>query len=177
MSSLSRNEYIGFTLAVIIGIAVFAFGLVSVTGSSDDTSSTESQNTMTNDTTTPTNVTVQTTASGLGIADTRLGTGDEAVPGKAVFVHYTGMLDDGTVFDSNKSSDQPFGFILGQGMVIAGWEEGVQGMKVGGTRRLVIPADLAYGARGVTAPDGTVVIPANATLTFDVELVAVQNVQ
>jgi FKBP-type peptidyl-prolyl cis-trans isomerase FkpA len=62
-------------------------------------------------------------------------------------------------------------------MVIAGWEEGVQGMKVGGTRRLVIPADLAYGARGVTAPDGTVVIPANATLTFDVELVAVQNVQ
>lgn len=175
MSSLSRNEYIGITLAVIIGIAVFAFGLVSVTGSSDDTSNT-SQNTMTNDTT-PTNVPIQTTASGLGIADTLLGTGDEAVAGKAVFVHYTGMLDDGTVFDSNKNSDQPFGFILGQGMVIAGWEEGVQGMKVGGTRRLVIPADLAYGARGVTAPDGTVVIPANATLTFDVELVAVQNVQ
>lgn len=178
MTSISRNEYIGIAIAVIVGIGVFVFGMVSTTSAPDsETINTNTNNTMTNDSSNAASATVHTTASGLGIADVAVGTGDEAVNGKAAFVLYTGMLQDGTVFDSNKNATQPFGFVLGSGMVIAGWEEGVQGMKVGGARRLVIPADLAYGAAGVTAPDGTVVIPGNATLIFDVELLAVQDIQ
>jgi len=172
MSSLSRNEYIGIGVAVVIGIAVFVFGLTSFSG--DVPSAEEAQEYFTQDnTSTMTNG----QANGLIIEDTLVGQGDEAVAGKAVFMQYTGMLEDGTVFDSSKNAGQPFGFVLGQGHVIAGWEQGVPGMKVGGTRRLIIPADMAYGAAGVTAPDGTVVIPGNATLIFDVELVAVQELE
>lgn len=175
MTSLSRNEYIGIAIALIVGVAIFALGLFSST--SEDTTNTNNANETSYMNDDLSNLSVATTTSGLGILDTTEGTGDEAVVGKAAFVLYTGMLEDGTVFDSNKNSTQPFGFVLGSGMVIAGWDEGVAGMKVGGTRRLVIPASLAYGAQGVSAPDGTVVIPANATLIFDVELLAVQDVQ
>lgn len=110
-----------------------------------------------------------TTASGLQFEDTVVGTGAEAKPGHNVVVHYTGWLyengEQGAKFDSSKDRDEPFIFPLGGGMVIKGWDEGVQGMKQGGKRTLIIPASLGYGARGAGG-----VIPPNATLKFDVEL-------
>ena len=115
---------------------------------------------------------MQTTASGLQYEDTIPGTGATAAAGQRVSVHYTGWLFNNGVqggkFDSSKDRGQPFQFGLGGGQVIKGWDEGVQGMQVGGTRRLVIPADLGYGARGAGG-----VIPPNATLLFEVELLAV----
>jgi FKBP-type peptidyl-prolyl cis-trans isomerase FkpA len=115
-----------------------------------------------------------TTASGLQYDDTVPGTGEAARAGRQVRVHYTGWLHDaaapdgrGRKFDSSKDRGQPFSFALGAGEVIGGWDEGVQGMQVGGTRQLLIPPQLGYGARGAGG-----VIPPNATLLFEVELLA-----
>jgi FKBP-type peptidyl-prolyl cis-trans isomerase len=102
------------------------------------------------------------------ITDTVVGSGAEATPGKTVSVNYVGMLQDGTVFDASANHGSPITFTLGSGQVIPGWEQGIAGMKVGGKRHLVIPPDLGYGAQA-NGP-----IPANSTLVFDVELVAVQ---
>ena len=109
-----------------------------------------------------------TTESGLLIEEIRVGSGDTAVSGQFVSVHYTGWLTDGTKFDSSKDRDEPFEFPLGQRTVIAGWDEGVQGMRVGGVRKLTIPPHLGYGARGAGG-----VIPPNATLVFEVELLEI----
>jgi FKBP-type peptidyl-prolyl cis-trans isomerase len=106
--------------------------------------------------------------SGLGITDTIEGTGAEAVAGKTVDVHYVGKLADGKKFDSSRDRGRPFSFPLGAGRVIAGWDQGVAGMKVGGVRELVIPPELGYGASGAGG-----VIPPNATLHFEVELLKV----
>lgn len=111
---------------------------------------------------------VITTASGLQYEDTLLGAGQEAKAGDTVTVHYTGTLTDGTKFDSSLDRGTPFTFLLGAGKVIKGWDEGVAGIKVGGKRKLTIPAELGYGNQEV----GT--IPANSTLLFDVELLAVK---
>ena len=100
--------------------------------------------------------------------DLVVGTGAVAEPGSLVAVHYTGKLPDDTVFDSSLERGEPFQFPLGAGMVIDGWEEGIAGMKVGGKRFLIIPPDLAYGDRAVGA-----LIPPNATLIFEVELLDV----
>jgi FKBP-type peptidyl-prolyl cis-trans isomerase FkpA len=110
-----------------------------------------------------------TTASGLIYEDTVVGDGAEAKAGDHVVVHYTGWLTDGKKFDSSKDRNDPFDFPLAQRHVIAGWDEGVQGMKIGGTRKLTIPPQLGYGARGAGG-----VIPPNATLVFEVELLAIQ---
>ncbi|HBF12902.1 MAG TPA: peptidylprolyl isomerase [Deltaproteobacteria bacterium] len=114
-----------------------------------------------------------TTPTGLKYDDVKPGTGTEALKGKTVSVHYTGWLDangqKGTKFDSSVDRGQPFQFFLGGGQVIAGWDEGVAGMKVGGKRTLIIPANLGYGARGAGS-----VIPPNATLIFEVELLDVK---
>ena len=117
-----------------------------------------------------------TAPSGLQYEDTVVGEGAEATAGQRVRVHYTGWLHDadaplnrGRKFDSSKDRGTPFSFGLGQGQVIGGWDEGVQGMKVGGTRVLIIPPELGYGARGAGG-----VIPPNATLVFDVELLGVK---
>ncbi len=106
-----------------------------------------------------------TTASGLQYIDRVVGTGRQTELGDTATVHYTGWLADGTKFDSSRDRGEPFSFRVGAGRVIKGWEEGVSTMRIGGTRRLIIPPDLAYGPRG--AGD---VIPPNATLTFEVEL-------
>ena len=110
------------------------------------------------------------------MTDTKLGTGVEATPGKTVVVHYTGWLFDsaapgnkGRKFDSSRDRGDPFRFPLGAGRVIAGWDQGVAGMKVGGSRTLIIPPELGYGARGAGG-----VIPPGATLVFDVELLGVE---
>lgn len=100
--------------------------------------------------------------------DTKIGTGAEAVAGKKITVNYTGKLQDGTVFDSSIPRGEPFVFTLGAGQVIQGWEQGFAGMKVGGTRTIVVPPDMGYGARAVGS------IPANSTLIFEVELLKVE---
>ena len=120
-----------------------------------------------------------TGTGGLGIDEVKVGTGEEARAGRQVTVHYTGWLweadaaapeggRNGEKFDSSKDRGQPFDFTLGAGQVIAGWDQGVAGMKVGGKRRLLIPASLGYGARGAGG-----VIPPNATLLFEVDLLSV----
>ena len=110
-----------------------------------------------------------TTASGLMIEELVAGEGAAAAAGQRVTVHYTGWLTTGKKFDSSKDRGDPVVFPLGAGQVIRGWDEGVQGMKVGGIRKLTIPPDLGYGARGAAG-----VIPPNATLVFEVELLGVR---
>jgi len=110
-----------------------------------------------------------TTKSGLKYWDVKKGSGAEAKAGQTVKVHYTGWLTNGTKFDSSVDRKEPFEFRLGAGDVIKGWDEGVAGMKVGGTRQLRIPPELGYGASGAGG-----VIPPNAALVFDVELLGVK---
>lgn len=109
-----------------------------------------------------------TTPSGLKYVDTEVGSGESPSAGKTVTVHYTGTLTDGSKFDSSVDRGQPFQFTIGVGQVIKGWDEGVMSMKVGGKRKLIIPPALGYGASGAGG-----VIPPNATLLFDVELLGV----
>jgi FKBP-type peptidyl-prolyl cis-trans isomerase len=115
---------------------------------------------------------MKTTPSGLQIDDTEVGKGQVAIPGERVTVHYTGWLYEngtkGAKFDASRDHGETFSFPLGAGHVIAGWDEGVEGMRVGGTRVLIVPPHLGYGARGAGG-----VIPPNATLMFEVELLGV----
>lgn len=110
-----------------------------------------------------------TTASGLKYVDQVVGKGASPVKGNLVTVHYTGTLANGKKFDSSLDRNKPFSFVIGTGQVIKGWDEGVAGMKVGGKRKLIIPPELGYGSRGAGG-----VIPPNATLNFDVELLDVK---
>ena len=112
---------------------------------------------------------MQKTASGLQYVDIKEGTGASPKTGQTAVVHYTGWLVDGKKFDSSKDRGQPFSFAVGRGQVIKGCDEGVATMKVGGVRKLIIPPELGYGARGAGG-----VIPPNATLTFEVELLEIR---
>lgn len=109
-----------------------------------------------------------TTKSGLKYTDEVIGEGETPQPGQVVTVHYTGTLEDGKKFDSSKDRNKPFQFVIGIGQVIKGWDEGVMTMKPGGKRKLIIPSELGYGPRGAGG-----VIPPNATLVFDVELIEI----
>ena len=111
----------------------------------------------------------KTSPTGLQYEELQVGEGDEAKSGHTVDVHYTGWLTDGLKFDSSVDRGTPFSFHLGGGQVIRGWDEGVAGMRVGGKRKLTIPPDLGYGPRGAGG-----VIPPNATLVFEVELLRVR---
>jgi peptidylprolyl isomerase len=113
-----------------------------------------------------------TTDSGLAYYDIVTGEGAEAASGQTVLVHYSGWLEDGTLFDSSVTRGEPFSLTLGTGGVIPGWEEGLVGMKAGGKRQLIIPADLAYGEAGAGNS-----IPPNATLIFDIELLEIQGAE
>jgi FKBP-type peptidyl-prolyl cis-trans isomerase len=106
--------------------------------------------------------------SGLQYAEVVSGNGAEPHDGQTAVVHFTGWLDDGMQFDNSRDRQKPFGFQLGAGQVIKAWDEGVRGMRVGGTRRLIVPPSLGYGAKGVPG-----LIPPNATLTFDIELLRI----
>ncbi len=150
-------------LAILGGLLVLLIiigGVVVLNSGNNDTSSSGSRKA-----TSPTPVAV---SKDLKIEDLTVGTGAEAVSGKSVTVNYKGTLTDGTQFDSSYDRNQPFTFALGSGQVIQGWEQGIQGMKVGGKRRLTIPASLGYGDRA------TGKIPANSTLIFEVELLTVK---
>ena len=105
----------------------------------------------------------------LQVEEVQVGTGKEAKSGSSVAVHYTGKLTNGNKFDSSHDRGQPFTFVIGKGMVIKGWDQGIAGMKVGGKRKLTIPPDLGYGARGAGG-----LIPPGATLVFEVELLKVK---
>jgi FKBP-type peptidyl-prolyl cis-trans isomerase len=148
-------------LAVVMAIAVLGC-------QQSDTSTTETSATSTETPAAPAANEV-TTASGLKIVELAAGSGEVAATGDSVGVHYTGWLTDSTQFDSSRGTDQPLWFQIGAGGVIQGWEEGVAGMRVGGRRKLTIPPSLGYGEKGFPG-----VIPPNATLVFDVELVEVR---
>jgi peptidylprolyl isomerase len=160
-----------------VALAVAVTGCQQPQGGASATSGTTSS-TSTTSTSTSTTSTTQTTATsdgaaskeitmpnGLKYVDLKVGDGAIAESGQSATVHYTGWLTDGTKFDSSLDAGKPFTFRLGAGQVIRGWDEGVKGMRVGGKRKLTIPPDLGYGARGAGG-----VIPPNATLVFDVEL-------
>jgi len=149
---------------VVLATSLIIFG-VSCTKKENQTQTTNQQT----QTGSPTMITPPGGATELKIEDMVPGTGAEAKPGKKVSVHYTGWLTDGTKFDSSKDRGVPFPFTLGAGQVIPGWDKGVAGMKVGGKRKLTIPPQLAYGERGAGN-----VIPPNATLVFEVELLKVE---
>jgi peptidylprolyl isomerase len=134
-------------IAIIAGLALAA-GIFLFTGGSNQAVGTE-----------------VTTSSGLKYVDEVIGTGPSPKPGQSVTVHYTGKLENGTVFDTSVPRNSPYTFAIGRGSVIKGWDEGIMTMKVGGRRRLIIPPQLGYGAAGRPP-----MIPGNATLYFDVEL-------
>ncbi len=110
-----------------------------------------------------------TLPDGLKYVDLKIGKGPQPAAGQTVRVHYVGTLQDGTKFDSSRDRGQPFEFVLGEGRVIPGWDEGIKTMRVGGLRRLIVPPQLAYGDQG--AGDK---IPPNATLVFDIELLGIE---
>jgi FKBP-type peptidyl-prolyl cis-trans isomerase FkpA len=151
---MRRNFWVG--LVVLAGFC--AIHLVGTAASADDQDKDKKKEEK-----------VITTDSGLKYVELKQGTGKEAKKGDTVTVHYTGWLKSGKKFDSSKDRDEPFSFKLGAGKVIKGWDEGVAGIKVGGKRKLIIPPELAYGKRGAGN-----VIPPNAELTFEVELLKVE---
>ena len=155
MKTLSKNEWVAIVVSVFVVGFFFVFGqaLISLFTGDKSNSSKKMQN------------------QGLIVNDTVVGTGDTAQTGDRVIVHYTGKFTNGDVFDSSLSRGEPLQFVLGSGMVIKGWDEGLVGMKVGGKRTLTIPPELGYGMKNVGP------IPAGSTLIFDVELLKVEKPQ
>ena len=149
--TLNKHEWIATVIAIFVVGFFFIFGqtLVSTFSSADKKDQ-------------------MTQKSQLEVQDEQVGTGEAAVTGKRVTVHYTGRFTDGTVFDSSVSRNEPFAFVLGSGQVIPGWDQGIAGMKVGGKRILIVPPELGYG------PNDYGPIPGNSVLIFEVELLKVE---
>ena len=171
----ARHDGTRVTIAPARSAAVVAFALAAMAGTGA-AQTPSGQSAATADPSATLSSKVGANVTQLQKIDVKQGTGAEAAAGKAVIVHYTGWLYDpaapdghGKKFDSSLDRKVPFGFILGEGKVIKGWDEGVAGMKVGGKRTLVIPPNMAYGERGAGG-----IIPPNATLVFDVELVDIK---
>jgi len=164
MRTFSIKEWVAITVAVVVALFMFFGGSIASIFSPkaivDQVANPGSTNT---------DMKNISTVSGLEIYDESVGTGAEAVAGKTVTAHYVGTLTNGFKFDSSVDRGQPFSFALGAGQVIRGWDLGIQGMKVGGKRRLVISPELGYGSQSVGG-----VIPANSTLVFEVELLGVR---
>ncbi|MDE1970363.1 MAG: FKBP-type peptidyl-prolyl cis-trans isomerase [Patescibacteria group bacterium] len=158
-----KNFYVIAAGLILFGILILIFAFVRPAGepikSSPQFTETSSSSS---------HISSSTSRDGLGIQDVVVGTGTEAKNGDKVVVHYRGTLENGTQFDSSYDRNQPFSFTLGAGMVIRGWDLGVLGMKVGGVRKLTIPASLGYGDAGVPG-----VIPPRATLLFEIKLLSV----
>ena len=154
-------------IAVAVGIAVVGFMFFG--GNIINVFSGKTASAPINSTSAETEMKNISTVAGLEVYDVVVGTGTEAVAGKTVTAHYVGTLVNGTKFDSSLDRGQPFSFALGQGQVIRGWDLGIQGMKIGGKRRLVISPELGYGSQAVGG-----VIPANSTLVFEVELLGIK---
>ena len=169
MKNLTKMQWIGVVVAIVVMVIFFyQFFLGNLFFSGSSLSETRNFNNI--------NGVEELVMEDVGveIQDIEVGTGDEAQPGMAVAVHYTGKLEDGTVFDSSVSRGVPFQFVLGVGQVIKGWDIGVAGMKTGGKRTLTISPEAAYGSNGIRNPQtGEYVIPPKATLTFEVELLGV----
>jgi FKBP-type peptidyl-prolyl cis-trans isomerase len=151
MNSRTRKRT-GRVLAIVAGLGLVATVATACGGDGEEASPTPA-----------------VTGTGLQIIDIEVGSGSSPQTGQTVMVHYTGWLADGTKFDSSIGRGQPFSFMIGTGLVIKGWDEGVATMKVGGKRRLIIPPELGYGAGG-----NPPVIPANAQLIFDIELLEIR---
>lgn len=159
MKKLNRNEWMAVGVAVVVvGYLLFAGSLQGLFGGAREINNQDNQNTVVN----------ALPASGVAVEDLLAGEGQEAAAGDKVTVHYVGALPTGKVFDSSLDRNQAFTFTLGAGEVIRGWDEGLKGMKVGGIRRMFIAPDYGYGAQAIGA------IPANSTLIFEVQLVAVE---
>lgn len=152
-------------IALVVGFILLVMFFIFRQAGSSETSETTPEASMSTATTMATQA---TTSASLQKEDSIVGTGAEATNGKRVSVHYTGTLTDGTKFDSSKDRNEPFEFTLGEGRVIAGWEQGVLGMKEGGKRKLTIPPELGYGQQAVGP------IPPNSTLLFEIELLSVK---
>jgi peptidylprolyl isomerase len=177
--NLSMKEILvslGLMLGCGILILVFQFVVGTPTATAEAIAATNLVATIDPPTSTPANLIAMdnnenqvTTASGLKYVELAAGNGDSPAKGQTVSVHYTGTLENGKKFDSSRDRNQAFEFQIGEGQVIKGWDEGLSTMKVGGRRKLIIPADLGYGARGAGG-----VIPPNATLVFDVELLKIK---
>ena len=167
-----NKTVIGIAAALAVAIGGYVVWMKQNQTSSEDMHKSTPSTTQGTDSTAQGTTTTSPTAGSekeLKVEDLKVGAGDEAAPGKSVTVHYTGWLTDGKEFDSSRKSGQPFTFQLGAGQVIPGWDQGVAGMKVGGKRKLTIPSHLGYGEHGVGN-----VIPPNATLVFEVELLEVK---
>lgn len=159
MQGMKRNEMIAVTVGIVVVFGILVFGIMNSVFTNREAGGAVN------------NATMQQQPEGLVVEDIEVGSGEEAVAGKVITAHYTGTLEDGTVFDSSVSRGVPFSFVLGAGQVIQGWDLGIQGMKVGGKRMLTIPPELAYGDRAIGA------IPAGSTLIFEVELLGVADAQ
>ena len=153
-TSLSRRQLLRWLIGIAVGCVIAVIASQQILNRSPLETTTDG---------------LVTTESGLQYKDIVTGTGDTPEEGQIVTVHYTGTLEDGTKFDSSRDRGQPFSFTIGIGQVIQGWDEGVASMQVGGQRQLIIPPELGYGSEGAGG-----VIPPNATLLFDVELLEVR---